>query len=49
MTGRLKGKVALISGAAKGQGGAEGRLFVAEGAAVVLGIDGGWLVTPALL
>jgi 3alpha(or 20beta)-hydroxysteroid dehydrogenase len=37
MTGRLEGKVALISGAAKGQGEAEARLFVAEGAAVVLG------------
>ena len=37
MTGRLDGKVALISGAAKGQGEAEARLFVAEGAAVVLG------------
>ena len=37
MTGRLGGKVALISGAAKGQGEAEARLFIAEGAAVVLG------------
>jgi len=37
MTGRLEGKVALISGAAKGQGEAEARLFIAEGAAVVLG------------
>jgi 3alpha(or 20beta)-hydroxysteroid dehydrogenase len=37
MTGRLEGKVALISGAAKGQGEAEARVFVAEGAAVVLG------------
>jgi 3alpha(or 20beta)-hydroxysteroid dehydrogenase len=37
MAGRLEGKVALISGAAKGQGEAEARLFVAEGAAVVLG------------
>jgi cyclopentanol dehydrogenase len=35
--GRLDGKVALISGAARGQGAAEARLFAAEGAAVVLG------------
>jgi 3alpha(or 20beta)-hydroxysteroid dehydrogenase len=35
--GRLDGKVALISGAARGQGEAEARLFVAEGARVVLG------------
>src|SRR5437763_4792505 len=34
---RLDGKVALISGAARGQGAAEARLFVAEGARVVLG------------
>ena len=34
---RLDGKVALISGAARGQGEAEARLFVAEGARVVLG------------
>jgi 3alpha(or 20beta)-hydroxysteroid dehydrogenase len=37
MAGRLAGKVALISGAAKGQGEAEARLFAAEGASVVLG------------
>ena len=37
MTGRLDGKVALISGAARGQGLAEARLFRAEGASVVLG------------
>jgi 3alpha(or 20beta)-hydroxysteroid dehydrogenase len=37
MTGRLAGKVALISGAARGQGAAEARLFAAEGAQVVLG------------
>jgi NAD(P)-dependent dehydrogenase (short-subunit alcohol dehydrogenase family) len=35
--GRLDGKVALISGAARGQGAAEGRLFADEGARVVLG------------
>lgn len=35
--GRLNGKVALISGAARGQGEAEARRFVAEGARVVLG------------
>jgi 3alpha(or 20beta)-hydroxysteroid dehydrogenase len=34
---RLEGKVALISGAARGQGEAEARLFVREGARVVLG------------
>lgn len=35
--GRMDGKVALISGGAKGQGEAEARRFVAEGARVVLG------------
>lgn len=35
--GRLDGKVALISGASRGQGEAEARLFVREGAKVVLG------------
>jgi len=36
MTGRLAGKVALITGAARGQGEAEARRFVAEGAQVLL-------------
>lgn len=36
MTGRLEGKVALITGAARGQGEAEARRFVAEGARVLL-------------
>jgi 3alpha(or 20beta)-hydroxysteroid dehydrogenase len=35
--GRLEGKVALISGAARGQGEAEARLFAEEGAELVLG------------
>jgi 3alpha(or 20beta)-hydroxysteroid dehydrogenase len=35
--GRLAGKVAIVTGAARGQGEAEARLFVAEGARVVLG------------
>ena len=37
MTGRLEGKVAIVSGAAQGQGAAEARRFVAEGARVVIG------------
>jgi 3alpha(or 20beta)-hydroxysteroid dehydrogenase len=40
--GKLDGRVVLITGAARGQGEAEARLFVAEGASVVLGdvLDG---------
>jgi NAD(P)-dependent dehydrogenase (short-subunit alcohol dehydrogenase family) len=37
VAGRLDGKVALLSGGARGQGQSHTRLFVAEGAKVVLG------------
>lgn len=35
--GRLEGKIALISGGARGQGAAEAKVFAAEGASVVFG------------
>src|SRR3954464_2996303 len=36
-TGRLEGKVAIITGAARGQGAAEAARFAAEGAVVIAG------------
>jgi NAD(P)-dependent dehydrogenase (short-subunit alcohol dehydrogenase family) len=39
MTGRLFGKVAIVTGSTEGIGAAVARLFVAEGASVVLNSD----------
>ena len=51
MAGRLDGKIAIVTGAARGQGEAEARLFVAEGAKVVVGdvrVDEGEAVAASL-
>ena len=42
MTDRLAGKVVLISGAARGRGAAEARLFADEGASVVIATKAGF-------
>ncbi len=50
--GKLDGKVALISGGARGQGEAEARLFAREGCAVVLGDvldDDGRMVAESII
>ena len=51
MAGRLTGKVALISGSARGQGAAEAQLFVREGARVIVSdvLDELGLATAAAL
>jgi NAD(P)-dependent dehydrogenase (short-subunit alcohol dehydrogenase family) len=51
MANRLTGKIALITGAARGMGAAEANLFVSEGAKVVLADvldEEGWAVTEKL-
>ena len=51
MGGRLAGKIALVTGAASGQGEAEARLFVAEGAEVIaadVNDDGGRAVAASI-
>ena len=37
VTGRLEGKVVIITGAARGQGLAEAQLFASEGAHIIAG------------